>query len=152
MNCTMMDGSTIVKPAATLSWCTDKPGMIKMLRDYMCLGWLSCSARVRVTRNPQTARSLACNFRTALPLGELVCSTVPVLSHSSLGMCWIAFTFSEAHNSGHDSSAVGRGRAGYHRPDHDQQHCYHHAPTVKPEAVTAVVELLVMGVRTPETC
>jgi len=36
------------------------------------------------------------------------------------------------------------------RPDHDQQHCYHHAPTVKPEAATAVVELLMMGVRTPE--
>jgi hypothetical protein len=30
--------------------------------------------------------------------------------------------------------------------------CYHHAPTVKPEAATAVVELLMMGVRTPETC
>jgi hypothetical protein len=27
-----------------------------------------------------------------------------------------------------DSSAVGRGRAG--RSDHDQQHCYHKAPTV----------------------
>jgi hypothetical protein len=26
------------------------------------------------------------------------------------------------------SSAVGRGQAG--RPDHDQQHCYHHVPTV----------------------
>jgi hypothetical protein len=26
-----------------------------------------------------------------------------------------------------DSSAVGRGRAG--RPDHDQQRCYHQAPT-----------------------
>jgi hypothetical protein len=38
------------------------------------------------------------------------------------------------------------------RPDHDQQHCYHHAPTVKPEAAIAVVELLMMGVRTPETC
>jgi hypothetical protein len=37
------------------------------------------------------------------------------------------------------------------RPDHNQQHCYHHAPTVKPEAATAV-ELLMMGVRTPETC
>jgi hypothetical protein len=49
-----------------------------------------------------------------------------------------------------DSSAVGRGRAG--QPDHDQKHCYHHAPTVKPEAATAVVELLRMGVRTPETC
>jgi len=33
----------------------------------------------------------------------------------------------------------------------DQQHCYHHAPTVKPEAATAF-ELLMMGVRTPETC
>ena len=49
-----------------------------------------------------------------------------------------------------DSSAVGRGRAG--RSDHDQQHCYHHAPKVKPETATAVVELLMMGVRTPETC
>jgi hypothetical protein len=46
-----------------------------------------------------------------------------------------------------DSSAVGRGRA-----DHDQQHCYYHAPTVRPEAATAVVELLMMSVRTPETC
>jgi hypothetical protein len=46
------------------------------------------------------------------------------------------------------SSAVGRGQAG--RPDHDQQHRYHHAPMVKPEAATAVVELLMMGVRTPK--
>jgi hypothetical protein len=26
-----------------------------------------------------------------------------------------------------------------YRPDHDQRHCYHHAPKVKPEAATAVV-------------
>jgi len=37
-------------------------------------------------------------------------------------------------------------------PDHDHQNYYHHAPKVKPEAATAVVELLIMGVRTPETC
>jgi hypothetical protein len=37
------------------------------------------------------------------------------------------------------------------RPDHDQQHCYHYAPTIKPEAATAVTDLLMMGVRTPET-
>ena len=44
------------------------------------------------------------------------------------------------------SSAVGRGRADRpDRPDRDQQHCYHHALTVKPEAATAV-ELLMMGV------
>jgi hypothetical protein len=38
------------------------------------------------------------------------------------------------------------------RPDYDQQHWYHHIPTVKPEAATAFVELLMMAVRTPETC
>jgi hypothetical protein len=37
------------------------------------------------------------------------------------------------------------------RTDHDKQHCYHHVPTVKPVAATAVVELLMMGGRTPET-
>jgi hypothetical protein len=31
-------------------------------------------------------------------------------------------------------------------------HCYYHDTKMKPEAVTAVVELLMMGVRTPETC
>jgi hypothetical protein len=49
-----------------------------------------------------------------------------------------------------DSSAVGRGRAG--RLDDEQQHGYHHAPMVKPEAATAVVDLMMMGVRTPKTC
>ena len=49
-----------------------------------------------------------------------------------------------------DSSPVGRGWAD--RPDHDQQHCYHHAPKVKPEAAAAVVELLMMGMRMPKTC
>jgi hypothetical protein len=38
------------------------------------------------------------------------------------------------------------------RPDHDQQQCYYHSPTVKPEAATAVVELVMMGMRTSETC
>jgi hypothetical protein len=40
----------------------------------------------------------------------------------------------------------------HNRTDHDQQHCYYHDPTVKPEASTAVVELLMMGVKTPDTC
>jgi len=31
-------------------------------------------------------------------------------------------------------------------------HCYHYSPTVKPEAATAVVELLMMSVRPPDTC
>jgi hypothetical protein len=32
------------------------------------------------------------------------------------------------------------------------QHGYHNDTKVKPEAATAVVELVLMGVRTPETC
>ena len=47
------------------------------------------------------------------------------------------------------NSAVGHGLAG--QSDHDQQHCYLQASTVKPEAATAVVELLMMGMRMPET-
>jgi len=37
------------------------------------------------------------------------------------------------------SSVVGRGLAGYHLPDHDQQRSNRHASTVKPEAASAVV-------------
>jgi hypothetical protein len=36
-------------------------------------------------------------------------------------------------------------------PDHKHRHSYHHDTKVKPEATTTV-ELLMMGVRTPETC
>ena len=32
------------------------------------------------------------------------------------------------------------------------QHGYHHDTKVKPEAATAVIELLMMGEKTPETC
>ena len=48
-------------------------------------------------------------------------------------------------------SAVGRGRAG--RPAQPRtQHDYHHDTKVKPEAATAVIELLMMGGKTPEKC
>jgi hypothetical protein len=35
---------------------------------------------------------------------------------------------------------------------HNQQHCYYHTPTVKPEVATAIVELLMMGMSMPEIC
>jgi len=34
----------------------------------------------------------------------------------------------------------------------NQQRCYHHAPTVKPESANAVCKLLMMGEKAPETC
>jgi hypothetical protein len=38
------------------------------------------------------------------------------------------------------------------RSDHDQQYFYYQAKKVKPEAATAVVELLMTGKRMHETC
>ena len=50
-----------------------------------------------------------------------------------------------------DSRAVVRGRAG--QPDRPRtQHDCHHDTKVKPEAATTVIELLMMGGKTPETC
>jgi len=42
------------------------------------------------------------------------------------------------------------GPAGW--PDHDQQHCLSPSSHGKPEAATAVIELLMMDMRMPETC
>ena len=51
------------------------------------------------------------------------------------------------------SSVVVRGRSDHdNRTDHDQQHCYQRVSNGKPEAVTAVDKLLIMGMRMPETC
>jgi hypothetical protein len=48
-------------------------------------------------------------------------------------------------------SCCVRGRAG--RPARPRtQYDYHHDTKVKPEATTAVIELLMMGGKTPETC
>jgi hypothetical protein len=55
-------------------------------------------------------------------------------SRPSSGATTIAVAASGLPSELGDSSAVGRGRAG------------------RPEAATAIVELLMMGVRTPETC
>jgi len=40
----------------------------------------------------------------------------------------------------------------HNRPKHERRHGYHHDMKVRPEATTTIAELLMMGVRTPETC
>jgi len=62
---------------------------------------------------------------------------VPPCPSSGVYNCISSLWFLPLERDG--SSAVGRGMAGNNRPDHDQQHCYHHAATVKPEAANAVV-------------
>jgi hypothetical protein len=38
------------------------------------------------------------------------------------------------------------------RPDHDQQLCYHHVPTVNQRVLLQLLKLLMMGMRMPEIC
>jgi len=45
-----------------------------------------------------------------------------------------------AHHQGHTTALAASGfTVGAWWPDHDQQRCYHQAPTVKSEAANAVV-------------
>jgi hypothetical protein len=52
----------------------------------------------------------------------------------------------------YSSTCFGRFPA-HHQPARPRtQHDYHHDKNVKPEAATAVIELQMMGGKTPETC
>jgi hypothetical protein len=66
--------------------------------------------------------------------------------------------FSRHHQELNDCSGSGDSRGVFvvgaaGRPARPRkQHDYHHDTKVKPEAATAVIELLMMGWKTPETC
>jgi hypothetical protein len=70
----------------------------------------------------------------------------PIISRSMTAVAASGFTFVSWWQS-----CCVRGRASRPARPRTQHHC-HHDTKVKPEAATAVIELLMMGGKTPQTC
>jgi hypothetical protein len=70
----------------------------------------------------------------------------PIIRSSMTAVAAPGFTFVSWWQS-----CCARDRASLPAPQRTQHNC-HHDTKVKPEAATAVIELLMMGGKTPETC
>jgi hypothetical protein len=87
-------------------------------------------------------------FLVYYPDGCLQLNMFRAFSHPSSGAQWLQWQPLVLHSYRDDSHAVFVVGPAQPRTQHD---C-HHDTKVEPEAATAVIELLIMGGKTPETC
>ena len=154
----MLDSKNSRLHAETIAfraWSSRTPGTIEyhVLKKYLCVGiiWPINTFQKRDTGQvvyrclPEHrigSSAVGCGRARPRPTAML-----PQRSNGKTGGCYCSCW---APDDGREDARNVLSRL--YRPDHDQQHCYHHVPKAKPEAATAVGELLMMGVRMPETC